>query len=117
MSFGFAGMASISFTLVVDAYPKVFHRRASLSPLTTLADRRKIIAHGFIAVAFFRNVFAVVGPAATNPWIKGMGLGGMFISAAVINMAVNLLAVPLIIWGKTVRTRTASRYHRLARHT
>ncbi|KAM4065424.1 major facilitator superfamily protein [Hirsutella rhossiliensis] len=98
MSFGFGGMASISFTLVVDAYPN-------------------IIAQGFVVVAFFRNVLGVIGPAATNPWVKGMGLSGLFITAAFINLAINLLGVPLLIWGKRLRTKTASRYYRLSKQS
>ncbi|XP_044724113.1 uncharacterized protein HRG_02009 [Hirsutella rhossiliensis] len=95
ISFGFGGMASMSFTLMIDAYPN-------------------IISQGFVVVAFSRNVLGVVGPASSNPWIKAMGLGGMAITAALINLGVNLLAVPLVIYGKRLRTATAGRYYRLS---
>ncbi|PHH87043.1 hypothetical protein CDD83_9390 [Cordyceps sp. RAO-2017] len=96
ISLGFGGMASISFTLVVDAYPN-------------------IISQAFVIIAFFRNVLGVVGPAVSNPWLDGMGLSGMFITAAVANLAVNGLAVGLLVWGKQIRTLTAERYYRLSR--
>lgn len=89
----------------------------SLHSLSTPADGRKIVSHGFMVVAFVRNVFTITGPAVTNPWRKGMGLGGMFICAAFVSLAVNLLAVPLLIWGKRIRIATASRYHRLSQQT
>lgn len=38
----------------------------------------------------------------------------MFVSAACLSLGVGLLTIPMIIWGKKARIRTAGRYRVLA---
>ncbi|RDA84168.1 hypothetical protein CP532_3908 [Ophiocordyceps camponoti-leonardi (nom. inval.)] len=92
---GFGAVSDITFTLVIDAFPDIV-------PLT------------FVAVAFFRNAISIAGPFSITPWREVMSIRGIFISAMVISFLVHLVAVPVVMWGKTVRTRLAPRYYRLS---
>ncbi|PHH77608.1 hypothetical protein CDD80_435 [Ophiocordyceps camponoti-rufipedis] len=92
---GFGAVSDITFTLVIDAFPDIV-------PLT------------FVAIAFFRNGISIAGPFSLAPWMEVMSIRGIFVSGMAITLAVHLVAVPLAIWGKQIRTRLEPRYHRLA---
>ncbi|RCI08810.1 hypothetical protein L249_4673 [Ophiocordyceps polyrhachis-furcata BCC 54312] len=94
---GFGAVSDITLTLVIDAYPDL-----QIVPLT------------FVVVAFFRNAISIAGPFSITPWMKVMSISGIFISAAVISFLVHLVAVPVVIWGKRIRTWLAPRNYRLS---
>lgn len=45
--------------------------------------------------------------------MSNMGLTNMYILSGVISLLIGLLYVPMIIWGKRIRTILAPRYLRL----
>lgn len=49
-----------------------------------------------------------------TPWINALGIQNMFISAAMINLAMTIMPIGLLIWGKRARERTAAEYTRFA---
>lgn len=53
-------------------------------------------------------VFAIV------PWINAQGLQNMYIVDAIWALVMASLYIPLLIWGKAIRERTADNYTRLA---
>lgn len=52
-------------------------------------------------------------PFAMVPWWTSMGLGNMFITIGCLSLFIGLLYVPMIIWGKQIRTSTAPTYEKL----
>ncbi|KAH6656908.1 major facilitator superfamily domain-containing protein [Truncatella angustata] len=92
--FGLGAMGEITFTLVVDTY-------------------LELTAEAFVGIAFLRNAINIGIPSALVPWLTAMGLSNMYILAGCIALAVGLLHVPLIIWGKRIRIVLAPRYQSL----
>lgn len=68
-----------------------------------------------IGITFVRNVFSVIILFTLTPWNKAMGIQNVAIITAAFNLAVLLLPVPLIIWGKKIRISTSKRYEQMAR--
>lgn len=52
-------------------------------------------------------------PFAMVPWWINMGLSNMFITIGSLSLFIGLLYVPLLIWGKRIRTQLAPRYEKL----
>ncbi|RDA90228.1 hypothetical protein CP533_6872 [Ophiocordyceps camponoti-saundersi (nom. inval.)] len=94
-SFGFSSTADLVLTVIIDAYPD-------------------IISQSFVVIAFFRNAIGMAGVLSLTPWRKSMGTVHMFITIAVLSLVVNSFALPLVIWGKRLRARTAGRYYKMA---
>ncbi|KAK0374084.1 major facilitator superfamily transporter [Colletotrichum limetticola] len=93
-AFGLGANGDITFTFVIDTY-------------------RELTAEAFVGVAFVRNAVSVGVPSALVPWMSNMGLTNMYILSGVISLLIGLLYVPMIIWGKRIRTILAPRYLRL----
>lgn len=74
----------------------------------------QIVAQAFLVIAFLRNAISLAGPTSVTPWLDRMGLSSMFILAGCISLLINLLALPLAIWGKDARIAIAPRYYRLS---
>lgn len=64
----------------------------------------------FVAIAFIRNIASIAFYFAITPWFEHSGIQGMYIVVAVLALVVASLHVPLIIWGKKIRVKTAARY-------
>ncbi|RDA84773.1 hypothetical protein CP532_1008 [Ophiocordyceps camponoti-leonardi (nom. inval.)] len=94
-SFGFSSTADLVLTVIIDAYPD-------------------IISQSFVVIAFFRNAIGMAGVLSLTPWRQSMGTVHMFITIAVLSLVVNSFALPLVIWGKRLRARTAGRYYKMA---
>ncbi|PFH60570.1 hypothetical protein XA68_10737 [Ophiocordyceps unilateralis] len=94
-SFGFSSTADLVLTVIIDAYPD-------------------IISQSFVVIAFFRNIIGMAGVLSLTPWRQSMGTVHMFIVIAVLSLVVNGFALPLVIWGKRLRAKTAPRYYRMA---
>ncbi|OCL11054.1 major facilitator superfamily transporter [Glonium stellatum] len=90
--FGAAVIGDTSLTYLTDCY----------------AD---IVGDALVSVAFVRNAFATIVVIVLQPWIDAMGLRGMFITAGCLALATLLPTVPMIIWGKKMRIKTAKRYN------
>ncbi|KAF6803184.1 major facilitator superfamily transporter [Colletotrichum musicola] len=93
-AFGLGANGDITFTLLIDTY-------------------RELTAEVFVAVAFVRNAVSVGMPSALVPWMSSMGLGRMYIMSGGISLAIGLLYIPMILWGKKIRIALAPRYWRL----
>ncbi|GJC81664.1 putative MFS-type transporter C1271.10c [Colletotrichum liriopes] len=93
-AFGLGANGDITFTLVIDTY-------------------RELTAEAFVGIAFIRNAVSVGVPSALVPWMSSMGLSNMYILSGAVSLLIGLLYVPMIIWGKRIRTALAPRYWRL----
>ncbi|CAJ0554408.1 Ff.00g129210.m01.CDS01 [Fusarium sp. VM40] len=93
-AFGLGANGDISLTLVIDTY-------------------RELTAEAFIGIAFMRNAISVAVPFALVPWMKSMGLSNMYIMSGIIAFAIGSLFVPMIIWGRQMRTALAPKYWKL----
>lgn len=117
--FGMTALGDISFTLVIDTYYEVC-RFPSLSPSFSSsqaidADKTllQLTAEAFVGVAFLRNALSIGMPSALTPWIAAVGFSNMFIILGCLCLFIGMLYVPLLIWGKKIRTQLAPRYYHL----
>lgn len=67
-----------------------------------------------VGIGTVRNLFAVIVLFGLGPWIEGMGLRNFFILLSAVAFAILLIPVPLLIWGKKIRSRTAEVYRHYA---
>lgn len=74
----------------------------------------QIIGDALIGVIFVRNVFATIIATTLTPWVTNMGLTNVTIISVVLGLALSLLFVPMIIWGKRARIWTADRLEVMA---
>ncbi|KAH7133684.1 major facilitator superfamily domain-containing protein [Dactylonectria macrodidyma] len=93
-AFGLGANGDITFTLVIDTY-------------------RELTAEAFVGIAFIRNAVSVAVPFSLTTWIASMGLTNMYILSGCIAFFIGLLYIPMIIWGKQIRTALGPRYWRL----
>lgn len=49
-----------------------------------------------------------------TPWITAMGIQNTFILAGMISLAMTIMPIGLLIWGKRIRGYTAAEYRRFA---
>ncbi|KAH7323642.1 serine/threonine kinase 16 [Rhexocercosporidium sp. MPI-PUGE-AT-0058] len=73
-----------------------------------------ILGGTLVAVTVVRNGLATVIVFAFSPWVAGMGYRNTFILCAVLALIAMLTVIPMIIWGKTFRTKFADKYRRYA---
>ncbi|PVH69073.1 hypothetical protein DL98DRAFT_661870 [Cadophora sp. DSE1049] len=93
--FGLTGMGGLCTIFLLDSY-------------------KEIAADGFVVVAFMRNGLAMVVVFALTPWIEGMGIQNTFILVGASCLFINLLMIPMIIFGKKWRLMCAARYENMA---
>ncbi|KAH7029879.1 major facilitator superfamily domain-containing protein [Microdochium trichocladiopsis] len=91
---GLGATGDIAFTFVIDSY-------------------RDLVAEAFVGIAFMRNVISIVIPLTSIDWLTNMGVVYMFVIAALVNLFIGLLFIPMIIWGKRIRTALAPRYYHI----
>ncbi|KAE8441455.1 hypothetical protein EG329_004948 [Mollisiaceae sp. DMI_Dod_QoI] len=89
--FGLGSIGDTALTLVIDSY-------------------RDLTGEAFIGIAFVRNLPSIALVFAYTPWVEAQGLQNMYIVNSIICLFVCLLYIPLMIWGKRIRRRTASKY-------
>ncbi|KAH7147086.1 major facilitator superfamily domain-containing protein [Dactylonectria estremocensis] len=75
---------------------------------------RDVIGDASIGVVFVRNAFGTLTAMCLSPWIAKMGLYNMCTLSGCLCIAVSLLTVPMIIWGRRCREWTAARYLAMA---
>jgi hypothetical protein len=73
-----------------------------------------MLGDSLVAVAFVRNVFATIIVFVLTPWVTALSLHGMFTCIGCIALFLNILVVPMIIWGKKYRIMGANRYAEMA---
>ncbi|KAL2832731.1 major facilitator superfamily domain-containing protein [Aspergillus pseudoustus] len=89
--FGLGSISDAALTLVIDSY-------------------RDITGDAFTGVAFLRNAISIGVPFAITPWMQRTGPRDMFIACGFISLAITLTIIPIIVYGKRIRERTAPRY-------
>ena len=67
-----------------------------------------------MAVTFVKNLFPTVLVFALTPWVEGVGLANVWITATVVFVVILLGNIPFLVWGKTWRANSAERYCRYA---
>ncbi|KIW33280.1 uncharacterized protein PV07_00140 [Cladophialophora immunda] len=97
-SFGMTPAMSLSLTYLTDAYTE-------------------IISDSLVAVTFVKNLFPTILVFALTPWITAVGLGNVFITAAVIFVFILLGNIIFIRFGKRFRMRSAEKYRLYAGHS
>lgn len=91
VAFSYGAAGAITVTYVIDCY-------------------EKIVADAFIGIIVIRNGLSMMILFCFSPWVESIGLKNTFISGGCLTLIPIMLTVPLIIWGKDLRRRSASRY-------
>ncbi|OGE51931.1 hypothetical protein PENARI_c011G01041 [Penicillium arizonense] len=92
--FGFSVTGDIALTYLTDCYPE-------------------ILGDVLVWVVFIRNGLSVLIMSIYTPWISSFGIQNTFICAAIISLAMTIMPIGLLIWGKRARERTAPKYRDL----
>ena len=61
-----------------------------------------------------RNGFALAVSFGLTPWVDALGVRNLFIMATCFSLAILLLPVVFLIWGKRFRIMTAAKYKEMA---
>ncbi|KAJ5480752.1 hypothetical protein N7539_006646, partial [Penicillium diatomitis] len=93
-AFGLGSIGDATLTLVIDSY-------------------REITGDAFTGIAFLRNIVSIGIPFAITPWMQTQGLQNMFLASGFLCLAISLLILPMIMFGKRSRRSCAPRYFRL----
>lgn len=70
----------------------------------------QIVGDALVGVTFVRNAVSAGIIFAISPWIKAIGFHDTVTSVGCISLAISLLFIPMIVWGKKMRISGASRY-------
>ncbi|RDW57100.1 hypothetical protein BP6252_13846 [Coleophoma cylindrospora] len=82
--------------------------------LTYLSDSyTEILGDALVAVAFVRNILATIVVFVLTPWITNLGLHNFITSMGCLSLGINLLVVPMIIYGKRSRIACAGSYAKM----
>ncbi|KAJ6090078.1 hypothetical protein N7467_005294 [Penicillium canescens] len=92
--FGFSVTGDIALTYLTDCYPE-------------------ILGDVLVGVVFIRNGLSVLIMSVYTPWISSFAIQNTFICAAIISLAMTIMPIGLLIWGKRARERTAPEYRDL----
>lgn len=108
-------MSTISLVYLIDCYTDVSCaaqqqtlNRTALTPLS------QIIGPCLVGVSFMRNGLATVMIFCFAPWVNGVGFQNTFIMCACIAAASFATVIPMIVWGKSMRVKTAVKYRKAA---
>ncbi|KAK0392282.1 hypothetical protein NLU13_1778 [Sarocladium strictum] len=93
-TFAMGSIIDMSFTLIIDTYTEA-------------------TAEAFVFITFVRNLGTVGLPFGITPWMTAMSLTNMFIISGTICTALGLLCIPMIIWGKAMRSWSKPLYEKL----
>ncbi|KAI8664750.1 hypothetical protein NCS56_00908700 [Fusarium sp. Ph1] len=94
--FGIGGLGDVALCVLIDSY-------------------QAVTGEAFIGVAFIRNCFSIAISFATVPWLDAQGLQNMCIVMGVLATVTGFLHIPLLMWGKKIRERTAESYEKLVK--
>lgn len=117
--FGFIVTADTAITYLTDCYPEVSYpyyippSSAGGGWFVPESDVQ-ILGDALIAVVLIRNGISMIIKFAFTPWIRGMGIQNTFVLAAMVALVTLLMPIPLMVWGKRARVRTARKYRRYA---
>ncbi|KOS42389.1 hypothetical protein ACN38_g6718 [Penicillium nordicum] len=105
-SLGITPAISISLTYVTDAYTEASEFYVSLD----LTNFRQILGDAMVGITFMRNIPSLVIPFFLLPWIRRIGILNVYIVVSVISTVIFMVTFIFIIYGKRIRTATATRY-------
>ena len=74
---------------------------------------REMSGEALTAVICVRNTMVFAVSYGITPWIARMGRLDAFITAACVGTAASLAFVPMLVWGKQLRSRSAEVYWRV----
>lgn len=111
--FGIGGLGDVALCVLIDSYQAVSVHYL-LIPCVS-ADSLLVTGEAFIGVAFIRNCFSIAISFATVPWLDAQGLQNMCIVMGVLATVTGFLHIPLLMWGKKIRERTAGSYEKLVK--
>ena len=114
---GLGALGNGSLTYLVDSYKDVSrHVLTTQRPKYQLTSvlYGQLVGDGMVGVIFVRNALATLTSTCLSPWVSTMGLRNMFIVSGCLSIAILLLTVPMIIWGRKCREWTAKRYMTMA---
>ncbi|KAK7424325.1 hypothetical protein QQX98_000593 [Neonectria punicea] len=94
--FGLGGISDVALCVLIDSY-------------------QAVTGEAFIGVAFIRNCFSIAISFALVPWMDAQGLRNMSIVMGIWATAMAFTHVPLLIWGKRIREKTADSYRAMAK--
>lgn len=89
--FGFVGITHGVLTFLLDGYGDV-------------------AGDALVGVAFVRNICATAIVFAATPWINELGMYNLFVCIGCLAFFFAGLTIPIIYFGKSLRTRGAARY-------
>jgi hypothetical protein len=110
--FGFSVTGDIALTYLTDCYPE---GSEAINSGTTdkLTKHLQILGDVLVWVVFIRNGLSVLIMSVFTPWISSFGIQNTFICAAIISLAMTIMPIGLLIWGKRAQERTAPKYRDL----
>lgn len=112
--FGLGSISDIALTLTIDSYRAVriliYPNLVPFISCLIILACRQITGEAFVAIAFIRNISSIAFYFAITPWIERQGIQNMYIVVTVLSLVVGALYIPLIVWGKAIRVKTAARY-------
>jgi hypothetical protein len=111
--FGLGAISDVALCAVHDPYQAVVFAKMLQLPNTLISDLGQVTGEAFIGIAFIRNCFSIAIFFALVPWLKAHGLQNMSIVNGAWTTAVAFLHIPLIVWGKRIRERTADKYQKM----
>ncbi|KAB8230236.1 major facilitator superfamily domain-containing protein [Aspergillus alliaceus] len=71
---------------------------------------RELVAEGLVVITIIRNVVSTAISFVVNPWMSGLGVQNMFISAGCLCFGTMIFVIPMIIWGRKARSKTTDFY-------
>ncbi|KAF4539041.1 MFS transporter [Lasiodiplodia theobromae] len=84
--------------------------------LTYLTDcYRELVGDALVGVTFMRNALATIIVFALTPWIEAIGLRNMFLNVGCLSFGICLTTIPMMVYGKKMRSLTKEKYFRMAR--
>lgn len=75
------------------------------------SNHPQIVAEGLIVITYVRNGIAMAAAFAVSPWLNGLGPQNLFICAGCLCLDIQLLATPMVMWGRKARHHTGPFYN------
>lgn len=91
IGFGWGCAGDLSMAYLVDCYPDM-------------------VLEGMVGVAVINNSLASIFTFVASDWIDASGIGGTFVATGVLGCFFQFLVIPMIIYGKSFRRSTLTRY-------
>jgi hypothetical protein len=111
-AFSLVAISDTVLTYLLDSYSEVRFEPSNL--LKARFDINQILGDILTSLAFVRNGLSTLITFTCAYWINSLGYQKTILSCGFLALATNLLLLPMIFWGKKLRTMSAARYARMA---